>query len=460
MIWRLAKTAKSLSPRLFGGQPLNLGFYGVALVCLIFFLASPPISPPAQGTANSQAISTRYETEPQTQLGQSAREDSSEPSAALSSKNNSSATSERGATRPASAPPSKPDPTAKTVPILMYHYIRVNPDPADVIGAGLSVTPVEFEWQMRYLVDNGYQVIGLTELAQAISNNISLPPRTIVLTFDDGYFDFYQNAYPVLKRYDLKATSFVITDFVGRKGYLTWGAIQEMVASGLVTFGSHTLDHPDLARISVALAAREIKESKRLLEDHLGTHVTLFAYPAGQYNLAVMKLVEETGYVAAVSTRYGNTHTRDDLFRLKRIRIDGRDGHGGFIARLRYVDSGGADVPYVAVPAATAIPTAITKPLATPTPRRTPAPSTTPSTPGTTATVPNLIGLSEAEARGRLSAAGMEAGYTNYQTVDDVAANSKQYFLSFAVGSVVSQQPAPGTTLKRGERVTLAVRKK
>ncbi|MCL5958206.1 MAG: polysaccharide deacetylase family protein [Chloroflexi bacterium] len=348
------------------------------------------------------------------------------------------------------------------VPIFMYHYIRVNPNPSDAIGKGLSVAPADFERQMRYLVDNGYQSIGLDQLASALVNNTGLPAKSFVLTFDDGYWDLYQNAYPVLQRYNLKATSFVIADLVGARGYLTWDAIREMAASGSVTYGSHTLNHPDLTQIPLAEVERQIKQSKRILEDRLGNQVTLLSYPSGQYNSSVMGRAQDAGYVAAVSTRFGSVNAREDLFRLRRVRVDGRDGLVGFIANLRnseFVMSGDpvpAGSKATPSPVRTPILTPIPKPQKEPTRVATPARS---ATPNPNATVPNLVGLSEADARGRLRDAGLDTGYVNYQSVEDVAASSRQFFLSIPVGKVVSHQPGAGTSLKRGDRVNLAVRK-
>ena len=358
------------------------------------------------------------------------------------------------------------------VPILMYHYIRINPDPSDALGAGLSVAPSEFERQVRYLVDNGYQSITIEEVVRALNGGTGLPSRPFVLTFDDGYRDFYENAYPVLKRYGVKATSFIIVDLVGTQRYLTWDAIREMAAGGLVTFGSHTLAHPDLTLLSRTAAERELRQSKRTLEDRIGRPVTLFAYPSGRFDASVERLAQEAGYVAAVSTISGAVHTRDDLFHLSRVRVDGRGSFAGFV--YNFQNSGpaaltSASVTTTSTTISATIPTTATlRSRSTPTPgpsfskdvKSTPTPIPPPvPTPGGTVVVPNLVGLSEPDARQLLQKSGLDMGYTNYQTVKDVAPGSTDYFLSIQPDHVVSQQPSAGTILKRGEKVTLAVRK-
>ena len=224
--------------------------------------------------------------------------------------------------------------TPAQVPVLMYHYVRVNPDPKDVLGASLSVTPAVFEQQVKYLADNGYTSITLDDLFLAISEGVPLPPKPVALTFDDGYRDFYTDAFPVMRKYGVKATSFVTINFVGLGPYMTWPMIDELRASGLVSFGSHAMNHSDFTALAPQRVLWELLESKQQLESRLGVPITTFAYPGGKINSASEALVKQTGYRMGFTTRYGNVHTLGETYRLPRVRIDGRENMATFIWKL------------------------------------------------------------------------------------------------------------------------------
>lgn len=211
------------------------------------------------------------------------------------------------------------------IPILMYHYIRyLPPTSPDVIGRDLSVSPERFREQMAWLAANGYHTITSDQLYQRVKNNVPVPARSVVLTFDDGYADFYTEAWPVLKRYHFTATNYVINHKVDTPGYLKWPQIQQLAAEG-ATIGAHTLDHVDLAIISLPAARGQVVESRRQLEAKLGHPVVHFAYPSGRYNRDTVKLVEEAGFLTAVTTNYGMRHTAGQLFLLQRIRVHGAE---------------------------------------------------------------------------------------------------------------------------------------
>ncbi len=211
------------------------------------------------------------------------------------------------------------------VPILMYHYIRSMPaNSPDVVGRDLSVSPQRFQEQMEWLAKNGYQSISLDQLYERIKNNRPIPARSVVLTFDDGYEDFYTEAWPVLKRYRYTATAYIINHKVGTRGYTSWSQIRQLSAAG-ITIGAHTLDHVDLAIVDKQAAHGQIVESKRGLEAAIGVPVNHFAYPAGRYNRDTARLVEGAGFLTAVSTNYGMRHTAGQLFLLERIRVHGAE---------------------------------------------------------------------------------------------------------------------------------------
>lgn len=221
-----------------------------------------------------------------------------------------------------------------TIPVLMYHYIRVNPNPADKVGFNLSVTPVNFASQMDYLVSHGYHTTTLDELGASLLGYASLPSKPIVITFDDGYRDSYTNAYPILKSRTLKAVNFIITGFIGGPNYLTWREIDEMKNSGVFTFESHTVNHNALTYLDKERIKKEVGDSKNTLQSHLGYNVNWLAYPYGNVNEKVAEIVRQAGYIGAFGTNHGSYHDTDVIYTLPRIRIGGSDSVQSFAAKL------------------------------------------------------------------------------------------------------------------------------
>jgi peptidoglycan/xylan/chitin deacetylase (PgdA/CDA1 family) len=211
------------------------------------------------------------------------------------------------------------------VPIMMYHSI--NPKSNAVLKA-LIVNPQTFERQVCFLKKGGYNILPLETLGELIRDNKKLPSKAVALTFDDGYKDFYKYAFPILKRYRMPATMFIIVDEVGRHDRLSWEEIKEMQASGLITFGSHCMGPEPLINIrSEVELKRQIFYSKKVLESKLGRPVNTFSYPEGFLNQNIRALVIEAGYKLAVSTKTGNCYSPRDLFALKRVRISESAGN-------------------------------------------------------------------------------------------------------------------------------------
>ena len=210
------------------------------------------------------------------------------------------------------------------VPILMYHYVSVPPAGADIYRRDLSVTPALFESHLKYLTDAGYHVITLDDLLYALAQGRDLPTKPVILTFDDGYEDNYTNVFPLLQKYDLVGHFFVISDFVnqGRPGYMTWPQIEEMAAAGQ-RFGSHSRDHPSLSGQSDDYLVWQALGGKEALEEHLGQHPRWISYPAGQYDDRTIAVYKSAGYWGGLTTQQGATHTLDDIFELKRVRVRG-----------------------------------------------------------------------------------------------------------------------------------------
>ena len=213
------------------------------------------------------------------------------------------------------------------VPVLLYHYVEVVTDERDTLRKSMSVNPVTFENQLIALKAAGYHFLKPADFTRALTNEIELPEKSVVLTFDDGYRDFYTVVYPVLKRQNVTAINYLVADFIGKNvNYMTEAQIKEIVADGLVGIGSHTLEHPDLTLLSPDKAKTEITESKSRLEQRFGVKIDDFAYPGGYNNEAVQKLVKEAGYLTAVATQLGVTDEKANLFHLPRVRVGGLPG--------------------------------------------------------------------------------------------------------------------------------------
>jgi peptidoglycan/xylan/chitin deacetylase (PgdA/CDA1 family) len=216
--------------------------------------------------------------------------------------------------------PSTPPVTA--VPILYYHYIRINPNPRDLVGFGLSTPPAAFAVQMQYLADHGFHVISLHEAVVAIKDHRALPSRPVVLTFDDGYADFFTSAVPILRSHGFTATTFVISGRMGLPGFMSPNQVVAADRMGF-TVGAHTVDHVALAAQTPARARWEMQQSKLALEQLLGHPVIDFAYPYGSFNGYDMGQVKNMGFETAVSTLFGAVHSAAQLFELSRVRVGG-----------------------------------------------------------------------------------------------------------------------------------------
>ncbi len=219
------------------------------------------------------------------------------------------------------------------VPILTYHYIGNNPNPQDKARDALQVTPDKFESQMKYLSENGYNPITLDTLYAALKGG-ELPSKSVVLTFDDGYIDFYHNAFPVLKRYGFRSIVFIPTGLVGGSYYMSWDQIKEIDASNLVAFESHSVNHVNLVSIPVDQLKYQLEESKRVLEQQLGKSINFFAYPYGLSDETTWKAVENAGFLGGVGTWYGNIVSEGVAFDMPRIKISGEMDLAAFASRL------------------------------------------------------------------------------------------------------------------------------
>ena len=234
-----------------------------------------------------------------------------------------------------SSPVTSVNKTSVQTPILMYHHIAAPPDPHNQRESSLDVPPAQFEAELAYFQSAGYTTITLDELTAALHDGAALPSKPLILTFDDGYIDFYTTAFPLLKRYNAKATIYIITGRVGKPGYLTWDELRELAASPLITIGAHTRTHPQLAKKSVARVRDELDGCKTDLEGHLGIIVRHLAYPSGSYNKDTVKQAQLSGYVTAVTVHFGIHERADKLLELPRVFVKGGETIDELIAGLR-----------------------------------------------------------------------------------------------------------------------------
>jgi len=230
--------------------------------------------------------------------------------------------------------------------ILMYH--SVDDEKLERLK-GIRVSIKNFEKQIAYLAKLNYTSY---TLSQAIEEKERLNDKSVVITFDDGYRDNFTNAFPILKKYNFKATIFVIvnrfdndwsvhrkvknSNIVNKIEKLTDSDIKELLDSGNIEIGAHTINHKNFKNISQDEKRVEIVESKKALEERFNISCKTFSYPFGIYDDKDEKLVEDIGFIGAVTTQKRKVDFKDDnLFLLPRVAI--KDEYYKFIYKLRTI---------------------------------------------------------------------------------------------------------------------------
>lgn len=211
--------------------------------------------------------------------------------------------------------------TPVKIPILMYHAIHVMA-PEEAANANLIVDPTTFESHLQALKEAGYRTLTPEEVYKILSENV-LPKdqkKVVWLTFDDSLWDFYEIAYPLLKKYDMHATNNVITGTVGNHGNLTLEQMREMKENGMSLQG-HTVSHPDLEYSDLQKQEYEQKTAKEYLDSNLGQDTISMAYPGGRHSADTVAITEKAGYKLATTTNNGLASAADGLLTLNRIRI-------------------------------------------------------------------------------------------------------------------------------------------
>jgi peptidoglycan/xylan/chitin deacetylase (PgdA/CDA1 family) len=202
------------------------------------------------------------------------------------------------------------------MPILMYHHVN------DDTGTRYSIQVESFRKQMEMLKQEGYETVTVSQVADAIRGEGNLPSRPVAITFDDGYLDTYENAFPILQELGFTATVYIITGTLGTKksyGYMQVDALKTLSDAGW-EIGSHGVTHTDLNKTKLG-AGNEMKQSKEDLETKLGIKVRSFSYPFGIANQSLKDLAVEMGYDSGVGIDILNTHGPSRLFFLSRREV-------------------------------------------------------------------------------------------------------------------------------------------
>ncbi len=212
------------------------------------------------------------------------------------------------------------------VPILMYHYVEYVRDKRDTIRQSLDITPFIFEKQITTLQDAGYTFMTAKELADVLDGKKELPEKPVLLTFDDGHWDLDTDVLPILKKYNVKATAYIVPGFLNQSDFLSTTQLQDVVSSGLVEIGAHTVHHMWLKGRLLTTVQKEVNDSKTMLEETLHIPVVSFAYPYGAFDQQAEDVVKTAKFTNAVSTAPGIMQSTTNRYFLFRLRPGGRTG--------------------------------------------------------------------------------------------------------------------------------------
>ena len=209
-------------------------------------------------------------------------------------------------------------PEPEGFPILEYHQVTDGPlDPAfDVY----NVPPAEFAAQLDYLQAEGYTTITLKDFMYAVRGYRTLPAKPIVLTFDDGYADNYKVMLPILEARGMTAVVYVITNELGKPGYLTFDNLKDMQRRG-IEIGSHTADHLPLTSLNKIIQRRQVRESKIFLEWSGLEPICSLSYPNGVFTPEIEEMLREENYLTAVTGEAGLNTLATNPFELHRVHI-------------------------------------------------------------------------------------------------------------------------------------------
>lgn len=233
-----------------------------------------------------------------------------------------------------------------SIPILMYHSISDKDEARTHAYYRTKTAPQVFAAQMEYLHHHGYSTCGLADVLDCLKENRRIATNYVAITFDDGYRDFYTQAFPVMNRHGFSATVFLPTSYIAEaegqlknRECLNWAEVRELQKCG-ISFGSHTVTHPQLRKLSPRAIDEEIVNSKQTIEEKTGCAVRSFAYPFAfpqtetNFTGMLRESLHKAGYQNGVCTIVGRASRHSDPFFMERLPVNSCDDEALFEAKL------------------------------------------------------------------------------------------------------------------------------
>lgn len=213
-----------------------------------------------------------------------------------------------------------------SVPILMYHHVGPLPSDADPMRVDLTVSPHGFALQVEWLADHGYTSVTLQDVYLATQKKLTLPPKPVVFTFDDGYADVFAFAVPVLQKHGMVGSFAIVPSFLGTPDYGTWADVSMAKQLGMEIV-SHTENHFDGAspKFDATYIQQNLQQSLQELEANLGPVPRILVYPYGHFTPQYIAAAEHVGFVMALTTHFGTAINPDDLMHVPRVRVHGEE---------------------------------------------------------------------------------------------------------------------------------------
>lgn len=224
--------------------------------------------------------------------------------------------------------PAKEKRHAFRIPVLYYHSVANKP------GYGTVIAPKKLEEQMAYLAKEGYRVLNMKDFIDIWEGHKEAPDKSVLITFDDGYTDNYTDAMPILKKYGFTAVLFMMPGWVGKEGYLNWEQIKEMRQAGWDIY-PHSMTHTQLSTLSKQQQQIEIAESRKQIEEKLGSTADVFCYPYGSYNKNTIDILKENGFRFAFTIEQGPAEASQNPLLLKRLYINSQEDMNMFVKKLK-----------------------------------------------------------------------------------------------------------------------------
>ena len=224
-------------------------------------------------------------------------------------------------------------PDTVLVPIILYHRIAVSPTDGVNYKSPYYVKPEVFDAEMKLLHDWGYTTITTELLIKAINEGAGLPPRPILITFDDGHLNNYTTAFPIMQKYGFTGVLYIVGNYMGAENYMNAEQIKKMAAAGWEV-GSHSMSHADLNSLEPQQQRYEVVESREVLEEKLGVPVLTIAYPFGSSNTGIIDYAIFAGYIGGMGLGFTYDQGEANLYNLQRRDIKGTYDFKQFAAFL------------------------------------------------------------------------------------------------------------------------------